>query len=399
MVRILVINTLYSPNIGGGAEIICQEQAEALAARGHHVAVLTTGEKGSGLVGDNVNGLTVYRAGIKNVYWHYGRPNGRIKHLLWHLCDVYNVGMGSYVDRVIEKEKPEVMLCHNMSGFSVSAWTVAKRHDMPVVEVLHDQYLRCPNSNAFKNARPCVSQCGVCRLLRIPHKRMSGKVDAVIGVSGFVLRSLTDMGYFSHSRLYVIHNARRFYVQPRCVRWTNDEPLRIGYIGTLSEVKGVEWLIRTFIGLDINATLTIAGRGATPEYEEHLKDIASADKRITFSGYTTPATHYPNIDLSVVPSLWPDTFPTVAFESCAYGVPVIATNRGGLPEIIHDGVNGLVCDADDNRSLGKAILRLASSPSMLAALSDACPQAVQEMTDCESWIDRVENVIYEVIGK
>jgi len=399
MVRILVINTLYSPNIGGGAEIICQEQAEALSARGHHVAVLTTGQKGAGLVADSVNGLPVYRAAIRNQYWHFTPQSSRLQHMLWHLRDVYNVGMNHYVDEVIRKEQPDVVLCHNMSGFSVSAWTVAKRHDLPIIEVLHDQYLRCPGSNAFKNGHPCAGRCKACRLLRLPHRRMSDKVDAAVGVSDFVLKSLTNLGYFSCSRKYVIHNARKFDVRPRLVRWTDDVPLRIGYIGTLSEVKGVEWLIRTFLKLNINATLTIAGRGATIEYENHLRDIASADKRITFSGYTTPARHYPNIDLSVVPSLWTDTFPTVAFESCAYGVPVIATNRGGLPEIIHDGVNGLVCDADDYDSLGKSILRLASSPSLLAVLSDACPQSVHEMTDVEGWIDRVEGVIHDVVGK
>lgn len=66
-------------------------------------------------------------------------------------------------------------------------------------------------------------------------------------------------------------------------------PFRIGYIGTLSKVKGVEWLIRTFMRLDINATLFIAGRGESIEYEEYLKKITSVDKRISFLGYIKPA--------------------------------------------------------------------------------------------------------------
>lgn len=397
MHRILVINTLYSPYIGGGAEVICQEQAEALAARGHHVAVLTTGEKGSGLVADNVNGLTVYRAGIKNVYWHYGRPNGRLKHILWHLRDIYNPTMSAYVREVVDKEHPDVVLCHNMSGFSVAVWREIKQLGLPLIEVLHDQYLRCPNSNAFSHDRPCEKQCPVCRMMRLPHRKASNLIDTVIGVSGFVLNSLTSMGYFSKSKQYVIHNARRFDMQNISpAHWDGKESLRIGYIGTLSEVKGVEWLIRSFLKLDINATLTIAGRGVTPKYEEHLRQLSNSDSRINFSGYTTPANHYPSIHLSVVSSLWPDTFPTVAFESCAYGVPVVATSRGGIPEIVKDGENGIVCDADDEDSLCRAIMSLYSNPSLLNEMAARSQETVKEMTDREGWIDKIEQIINEV---
>lgn len=399
MFRILVINTLYSPYIGGGAEIICQEQAESFAGRGHHVAVLTTGRKGAGLVADVVNGLTVYRAGIKNVYWHYTPKHSKIHHLLWHMNDIYNRRMSAYVYDVINRENPDVIICHNLAGFSVSAWAAVKRHGLPLIEVLHDQYLRCPNSNAFKNGKPCLRQCMLCRLMRLPHRGMTQKVDAVVGVSRFVLGSLTSLGYFKNSRQYVLHNARRFDCQPKRCSWNGARPLCIGYIGTLSEVKGVEWLIRSFMQLDINAELIIAGKGITEAFEEHLHSLSATDSRIHFSGYTTPVAHYPQIDLSVIPSLWPDTFPTVAFESCAYGVPVVATNRGGLPEIIHHGVNGLVCDADRKESLTEAIRQLYDSPETLAQMSAACPNSVHEMTDVDLWTDCMVNIIKDITNK
>ncbi|MCS2571544.1 hypothetical protein NXX61_13760 [Bacteroides ovatus] len=62
---ILFINTLYSPHIGGGAEVICQEQVEGFQRRGYTVSVLTTSPN-LGLCQEDVNGITVYRAGIKN---------------------------------------------------------------------------------------------------------------------------------------------------------------------------------------------------------------------------------------------------------------------------------------------------------------------------------------------
>lgn len=399
MKKILVINTLYFPHIGGGAEIICQELSEALAKRGYHVAVLTTGPKGSGLIVDHINGITVYCVGIHNQYWQYEKKQSRFQHFLWHARDSYNFSMQSSVEVVIQKENPDVALCHNMTGFSISAWTVLKKHQIPIIEVLHDQYMRCPNSNATKKGIPCKGQCLLCRVMRMPHRMWSDKVDAVVGVSHYVLNSLTQLGYFSKSKQYVIHNARKITEPETYLTWDGVEPLRIGYIGTLSKVKGVEWLIRSFMNLDMNATLTIAGKGETAAYEDELKALAASDLRIGFSGYVKSDEHYKNIHLSVIPSLWPDTFPTVAFESCAYHVPVIATNRGGLPEIIKEGVNGLIINPNDTSSIEKAIVYFLKHPMILNEMIKNARTEVDEMIDEEGWIDKYVNLLNKVVGR
>lgn len=104
MKRILIINSLYNPYIGGGAEIICQEQAEKLAQKGYSIRVLTTSDN-PGITNDIVNGIPVYRAHIENIYWHYSqnRPNKYIR-LLWHLKDIYNWKMKKYIRQVIYDE-------------------------------------------------------------------------------------------------------------------------------------------------------------------------------------------------------------------------------------------------------------------------------------------------------
>lgn len=398
MKKILVINTLYSPHIGGGAEIICQELSEALAKYGYHVAVLTTGPKGSGLVIDCINGITVYRAGIRNQYWQYEKKQSRVQHFLWHVRDSYNFSMQPSVEAVIQREHPDIALCHNMTGFSISAWAVLKKHQIPIIEVLHDQYMRCPNSNATKKGMPCKGQCVLCRVMRMPHRMWSDKVDAVVGVSHYVLNSLTQLGYFSKSKQYVIHNARKIAEPKTYLTWDGVEPLRIGYIGTLSKVKGVEWLICSFKNLDMNATLTIAGKGETAAYEDELKALAASDSRIRFSGYVKSDEHYKNIHLSVIPSLWPDTFPTVAFESCAYHVPVIATNRGGLPEIIKDGVNGIIINPNDTGSIEKAIMYFFKHPLILKEMIKNARMAVEEMINEEGWIGEYVDLLNKVVG-
>lgn len=392
MKRILIINTLYSPYIGGGAEIICQEQAEGLAARGYHVAIMTTTTK-NGVNEDTVGGLKVYRVHLENVYWHYKNKPERFKRALWHIRDIYNSKMIKNVHDVIEKEKPDVVICHNITGFSISIWDVIKKAKLPIIQVLHDQYLQCPNSNAYKGNRQCERQCWSCKIMRIPHKKKSQQVDVVVGVSNYVLNRLLSLGYFKGCRHEVIHNARSFEDVPIKSLWNVKRPLRIGYIGTLSPVKGVEWLIRTFINLDINATLKISGNAISNEYGEYLREIAKTDDRIIFSGYVDSLSHYRDIDLSVIPSLWPDTFPTVAFESCANNVPVIATKIGGLPEIIYNDVNGIVIEVDNKNALKSAIMKIYNNPNLLEKLTLSARDSVKEMCDKENMINKYCDII------
>ncbi len=65
--RILFINTLYPPDIGGGAEITLSNLVNGLSRRGHETSVLTT-HGGRGLKTSLVNDIGVYRLGIRNIY-------------------------------------------------------------------------------------------------------------------------------------------------------------------------------------------------------------------------------------------------------------------------------------------------------------------------------------------
>jgi glycosyltransferase involved in cell wall biosynthesis len=400
MQKILFINTLYSPHIGGGAEIIFQEQVEAFKSRGYVVSVLTT-KKDRGITIETVNDVKVYRAGIKNIYWHFAdyKFNNKYIRMLWHLIDIYNIKMTRYIKKIIDLEKPDAVICHNLTGFSISAWDEIKSAGLPIIQVLHDLYLMCPNSNMFKNGHACDKQCRICKLMRRKHPEKSKHIDAVVGVSAYVLNRLKENGYFKNIPSYVIHNAREIPEPSTYLVWDGMEPLRLGYIGTLSKAKGIEWLITQFMSLDINATLTIAGRGESTEYEKYLKELASRDKRIHFSGYVKSAEHYAGIHISVIPSRWADTFPTVAFESCAYHVPAITTAMGGLPEIIKDGHNGLYCDISIPNSLSDTINKILDNRNLLYELQRNARESVRSFLDIDRLTNEYEDVYKRVIAR
>lgn len=388
-----MLNTLYHPYIVGGAEIVFQEHAEYFQKHGHEVTVVTTKEKGA-ISWETINDVRVCRMPELNIYWHFEKDKAsRFKHKIWHIFDSYNWRMKSALENVVKEIHPDVAICHNLAGFSISVWDVFKNAHIPILQVLHDQYLLCPNSNAFKNGKICQSPCHVCSLMRLPHKKASNSVDVVVGVSNYILNRLLDNGYFNKSKKFVIHNARHFNNIPLPKAWDGMSTLNIGYIGTLSKVKGVEWLIKSFMKLDINAKLVIAGKGESYQYEQYLKKIASTDRRIQFLGYVKLDDYYPKIHVSLVPSLWSDTFPTVAFESCAYHVPVIATTNGGLPEIIQDRYNGILINPNECGSLENAIMEIYHHPLELEKMANNTMLSVRDYMDVDRMFSLYDNIL------
>ncbi|TWI47273.1 glycosyltransferase involved in cell wall biosynthesis [Pseudomonas duriflava] len=396
--RALFLNSLYDPHIGGGAEIILQQTVEGLQKRGMDVMVLATGpEKGLRL--DRVNGVPVYRAGLSNLYWHHTQERpGRFTRLAWHIVDRYNARMRRYVREVIARECPDIVICHNLSGWSVSAWDEVKAADLPIVQVLHDMYLLCPRSTMFNQGKTCPQRCGQCQTLRQPHPQASQQVDAVIGVSRFLLDKLTANGYFGLATSHVIYNCS---VVPkptfRCERLPNA-PLRFGYMGTLSDNKGVAWLIEEFQAQKgMHAMLYIAGRGQL-DYVAHLKRLADPS-RVRFIGYQSPQTFYSAIDVAVVPSRWAEPFGMVAVEACAHGVPVIATRMGGLSEIIQDRFNGLLCSPAQPESLGVALRTLHDDKPLRERLAYQARSSVSALLGQDRMLDEYETIIRQTVAK
>lgn len=389
--KILYINSLYSPLIEGGAEISLKLIVEGMKTRGYEVAVLSLSPK-KGLEVDEVDGIKVYRAGIKNLYWPYSasRP-GKLTRLAWHVKDSYNFEMKKYLREVLAREEPDVVSCHNLAGWSIAVWDEIHHAGIPIVQVLHDMYLACANSNMFKNEVPCVRQCMSCHLLRYKHPEKSNHISAVVGISKSILKQFTDFSYFSRAKHYVIHNTRMIPEPFSKKRRNPDSPLRIGYLGTLSKIKGLEWLIEQFQSLNIPATLAIAGRGKK-EYEEQLKNMV-VHPDLSFLGYVKSTEFYPMIDVLAVPSLWEEPLGMVAIEALANHLPVIANKRGGLKETVIEGVNGLFCDASSPNSLGMAISKLYEDLDLYHKLSGAARESVAHILSEERMIGEYHEVM------
>src|SRR5690606_681261 len=145
-------------------------------------------------------------------------------------------------------------------------------------------------------------------------------------------------------------------------------------------------------GAVINATLEIAGRGKL-DYEAQLNAMVDPAK-VRLVGYQDAEVFMRNIDVLVVPSLWDEPFGLVAVEACARHLPVIATDMGGLPEIIQDNLNGLICSPNDPDSLGRAMLRLYLDSGLRQRLSRQARASVAPFLNTERMLDQYQSILH-----
>ncbi|HEY2827082.1 MAG TPA: glycosyltransferase family 4 protein [Pirellulales bacterium] len=200
------------------------------------------------------------------------------------------------------------------------------------------------------------------------------RLSCFVAVSHAVRESLTALG-ISPDLITVIHNGlSEFPVSPQSGDQLN---VRIGIVGQVGPWKGHEDLLVAFARLVPecpNCELHIFGADSGG-YVEYLRNLISAWKlldRVSWHGFISdPSEIYSKIDICVVPSRFKEPFGLVAVEAAIAGVPCVATNQGGLPEIIQDGVTGLLVEPDNPLRLSEALKQLVKNPVLRSKLGAA----------------------------
>ena len=333
--KILIISTLYPPNVVGGAEKAAAELAEALVRYGHVVSVVTLYAGKTELVEDR-NGVRVYRLPLDNFYWPFGRAEkpSPLYRLAWHIRDMWNPIAARRIGRILDVEKPDVVNTHNICGFSVAAWREIKRRKIRLVHTLHDYYLMCPRCTLFDKGRNCEKRCLSCRVLTFHKKRLSRLPDSVVSVSQHALDEHTRRRYLENRRTTVIYNVQRPAKSLAQELDGGQLPgeLFFGFIGRVEEEKGIETLMAaTRLLQSPNWKLKVAGRGL----DEYVDSLAKTfpDRRIEWLGFADAAKFYSSVDVVVLPSLWAEPLPYVCVESLHAGKSLICASSGGIPEI------------------------------------------------------------------
>jgi len=279
------------------------------------------------------------------------------------------------------------MHTHNLTGFSASVWQVARDARLPIVHTLRDYSLLCPAATMFYAGQNCGAQHFSCRLCSIPRMRLSNGISAVTAVSRFTLDRHLAAGAFA--RVGTCEVVPNFVAPAPIERGTRAEagrPFTFGYIGQIVPVKGVERLIDAFPPRRAGeCELLIAGEG-DEDYVRSLRDMAK-DKQVRFLGRKPAEEFYPLLDMLVVPSLWHEPFARVVIEAYSYGVPVVASDRGGQPEAVEHNVTGFLFDPARPEALHALLTKLVrdGAPAELARNARARAERFSSANICSRY--------------
>jgi glycosyltransferase involved in cell wall biosynthesis len=177
-----------------------------------------------------------------------------------------------------------------------------------------------------------------------------------------------------------------------------DSPIIIT-VAVLREPKGIQNMIKALPSIleqfpDLH--YLIVGDGNHGETLRELVSALTLEDHVTFAGHRTdiPALLACS-DLFVLPTL-KDALPTVLIEALAAEIPIVATNVGGVPEIIENGVDGLLVLPDDPASLAKACLQLLKNDEQVQQITSTGSQIVQQRFSINVQIEKLSKLYKEL---
>jgi glycosyltransferase involved in cell wall biosynthesis len=312
---------------------------------------------------------------------------------------VWSTSARQGMDEVVDAFRPDVAHLHNVyHQLSPSILRPLAARGIPTVMTLHDYKLACPTYQLLDHGVPCQA-CVGGHFSQAVRRRCKGNSLAASGLAAFELWLHTTAGAYDPVGRFVCPS--RFLagkmaeagVFPERLRWlphfidtSSIERKRerggpVVFAGRLSPEKGVDTLIAAAARL--NCRLEIAGDG--PE-RDHLGELAEklAPGMVRFHGRLgRDAVHrlFRSASVAAVPSRWFENQPMTVLEAFACGVPVVASDLGGLSELIDPGVDGELVPADDAEALAAALDGIMARPSNALAMGGAARAKVQTQFD------------------
>lgn len=354
-----------------------------------------------------------------------------------YLWSYDNRWIGEHLRTYLEEISPDIF--HLIGGYLMSgrALRVAHELDIPTVVSLTDFWFLCPRISLLRSdGRRCMppveaSVCARClgeekrrfrflaqvlpeklidvfwrsradALARVKARRKFlhdtlNQVDAIISPSRFLRRVHVDAGIRA-DHIVVSRQGRDFpNLTPALLKKTSSDRLRIGYMGQIAPHKGIHVLFEAVKRLNgVPMVVSVYGdKTRFSGYTRRLEGMAQDDSRLELSGEFVPAELsrvLQEVDVIVVPSIWYENSPNVILEAFAHRTPVVASDLGGMAELVRDGEDGLLFQAGDASSLADRLRRLVEEPDLTEALRTGIEpvRAVeQEMTELQTIYDRL----------
>ncbi|WP_420135227.1 glycosyltransferase family 4 protein [Rhodopseudomonas sp.] len=405
--RILLLSQFYPPVIGGEERHV-RNLGAALAQRGHQVSVGTSAHHGSSDI--EMDG---------NVRVH--RLRGTLQRFAGLHADADRPHAPPFPDpelmlalrRLIAVEQPDVVHAHNW--IYASLLPLKAIGGPPLVITMHDYGLSCAKKNFMHLGQRLCDGGGLSKCLGCA-SRHYGAVKATattVGnwASGFAARRLVDR-FIPVSRAVARHTGlvgsrAPFEVIPNfvpddvgvlgaeesCLRELPEGEF-ILFVGDMMRLKGIHVLAEAYGRLQGAPPLVLIGRSApdTPRnFPPNVRVMGTWPHSAIMHAWRRSL-------MGVLPSVGPEACATVVMEAMASGKTVVASDIGGMPDLIDPEETGLLVPAGDVDALATAMQRLIDDRVLLNRLAAAATARVGRLK-ASAVVPRIEQVYRDVMQK
>ena len=398
--RVLLAHKFYETR--GGAEVFFFETGRVLEESGHEVAYFASSTDPS-----KADGRRTFL--VSPPEYERGNALGRISRIGQM---IYSRSVKERFTEAIEAFKPDLVHVFSIHvHLTPSILAAAQEAGVPVVMSCNEYKHICPNYKLFHHGHICTDCKGGKFYMAAVNRccRDSNTVSVASALEAYAHQWLgvyDRVHTFLFASRFMAHETEEFWAS-RTFRWrqlrnpfdSTKFPLQEGYddyalfFGRLIEEKGVDVLLEA-ARLAPSVRLKIVGNG--PKEDALHAQAAKLDlKNVEFVGPRWGA----ELDellakarFVVVPSVWHENFPYVIIQSFAFGKAVIASDRGGMPELIAHEETGLVYDAIDAAALAGAMQSMWDDPDRTVRMG----RAAKAYSDAEFNDERFRETLLEI---
>jgi Glycosyltransferase len=385
--RVLLAHKFFETR--GGGEVFFLETGRVLEHSGHEVAYFATSTDLSKADGSHT--FLVPPPEYEN-----GNPIRQVSQIG---RVVYSRSVKERFTQAIRTFKPDLVHVFSINvHLTPSILAAAHEAGVPIVMSCNDYKHICPNYKLYHHGRICTDCMGGKFYMAAVNRCCKGSFTHSVasGLEAYVHAALGVYDYvhtFLFASEFMAHETEEFW-SSHPFRWrrlrnpfdSTRFPLERAYadyalfVGRLIEEKGVDILLEA-ARMAPSVQVKIVGDGP----EEGALKARAAELGLTNVEFVGPLWGaeldglLSKARFTVVPSLWHENFPYVIIQAFAFGKPVIASNRGGIPELVDHGKTGLLYDSVDPAALADAMQSLWDDPDRTVSLG----QAAKDYSDAE----------------
>ncbi|CUS77491.1 Glycosyltransferase involved in cell wall bisynthesis [Candidatus Kryptonium thompsonii] len=289
------------------------------------------------------------------------------------------------VYKAIKKFKPDIIHAHSSKAGIIARFWSAVLNVKPVVFTAHGW--------VFTEGKKFWKRWLLAQVERVA----SIVTTKIICVSEHDRELAIEFKVAPPEKLLVIHNGVDPSLFQNIVKSQphNDKPI-VTFVGRLAPPKDLFFLIDVAENID-NAVFWIVGDGELREKVQRYVSKKGLTDRIVLWGerYDIPEI-FSKTDIFVLPSRW-EGLPLTIIEAMMAGLPVVASNVGGVPELVEDGVNGFLVPPGDIVKFTKALQTLIENETLRKEMGEAGRAKAMKNFSLDKMLSKTVEVYYELL--